>query len=199
MTEYYMYSLGNSNESSNPSQSNYIFYLHHVLNECNNVWYKLVLELEYYQNLKISHDHELLMQYLIPFLAFLTWGVTTLPELSYLSKNSSICFCKFPTALTPRLSQWRWNFITVNQEVFCKESHFLAPDLCIAAGDVTASNKELWPDASSSPESLRVELRCLFICIFNCQLRTFLLVSLSCLSICLSLHYSTAFAAFLIF
>ena len=40
-----------------------------------------------------------------------------------------------------------WNFITVNWEVSCKESCFLARHL--AAGDVTASNKELWSDDSS--------------------------------------------------
>ena len=40
----------------------------------------------------------------------------------------------------------------------------------LASGDVTASNKELWSDdSSSSPESLRVELSYLFIYLFNCQ------------------------------
>lgn len=102
--------------------------------------------------------------YIISFLAFLTSGFTT--ELSCLFRNSSICFFVFPTGLTPKVNQSRWNFLTVDWEVFCKEGCFVA--CCLAADDVTASNMKLWSgDSSSSPESSKVELSCLFICYFN--------------------------------
>ena len=62
----------------------------------------------------------------------------------------------------------KMKFLAVDWEVFCKEGCFVAS--CLAPDDVTASNMKLWSgDSSSSRESLKVELSCLFICYFNHQ------------------------------
>ena len=69
---------------------------------------------------------------------------------STLNDSWSHLFSKIPQFAFANFLQiptGRWNFITVNWDISCKESCFLARHL--AAGDVTASNKELWSDDSS--------------------------------------------------